>query len=187
MRFQFLHKYFKKESLKDFDNEIYINITETPTFNIKEEDYSLRIETCQESNTHRKYAVEHHLGQKHNKPHLQFKFHSEKIGSIWINLIFETEEEYKKGIEGFIFHSKNIFKELENEHKNLCEEMMHLKEVESLAKEGEFLQEKVTQSIKKGFIEFQNCLDEKRKELIQNHELLNMFVGEKNIQLLLKK
>jgi len=185
MRFQFLYEYFKKSKINDFENDIHIEITETPSFNISEEDYSLRIETCSEGDIHRDYAVEHHLGQKHEKPHLQFKFHSEKIGSIWINLLFEDEAEYKEGIEGFIFHSKNIFLDLESEHENLCEELMYVEKVDKLEAQGKFLQTKITKSIVLGLTEFKNCTDQNRVQLIKNHELLNIFIGEHNVLLLL--
>lgn len=186
MRFQFLHEYFKQEVLNDFENRIFIAVKEKPSFNIKEEDYSLRLETCHKEDVHRNYAIEHHLKQdKHDVPHLQFKFHSEKIGSIWLNLFFKNEEEYKKGIEGFIFHSKHIFEDLENEHPNLTREMMFLENVLTLQDQGTFLQEKITQSIQEGLIEFQNILDKDKKELIKSHILLNKFIGSKNVALLL--
>ena len=185
MRFQFIHEYYKKNKLNDFLHSIFITITEQPSFNIKEEDYSLRLETCHGKDIHRKYSIEHHLTQRHNKPHLQFKFNSERIGAIWINLFFENESEYKKGIEGFIFYSKNIFKELEVEHEKLCNEMMYVDKVDSLIDQGKFLHKKITTSIQEGLIEFNNCIDKDKKELIESHSLLKMFIGENNIKLLL--
>tara|TARA_Y100000034_G_C6877367_1_gene401481 strand:- start:568 stop:876 length:309 start_codon:yes stop_codon:yes gene_type:complete len=97
--FHFSNKYFNTLTYDDIESNIRVVIKEIPSLDIHEEDYSLRVETHHEEAMmiHRKYAIEHHSKQdKHNYPHLQFKFHTEEIGSFWLRLEFKSQEEYDK-------------------------------------------------------------------------------------------
>ncbi len=79
--------YFKKEIVDDFASRVRVVVKEIPCIDIKEEEYSLRINTRfeDEGTVHRDYAIEHHLEPStHSFPHLQFKFHTESIGQFRI-------------------------------------------------------------------------------------------------------
>jgi hypothetical protein len=134
--FHFSKKYFHKLIYDDIKSNIRVVINETPSLDVLEEDYSLRIEThhFEEKIVHRKYAIEHHSKQEnHFYPHLQFKFYTEEIGSFWIRLDFVDEEEYKKAILGFIFKIKNVLEQMEKIKKGICEEMVVLELVNELS------------------------------------------------------
>ena len=156
-RFHFSKTYFNKLTFDDVEANIRIVVKETPSLEISEEDYSLRIETRHEEENviHRNYAIEHHLEQqKHSSPHLQFKFHTEEIGTFWIELDLENQEEYEKAILGFIYKVKNVLGDLEKYRKGITNEIMILEQVNKLHAEGEFLAEKVSESIENSRIEF---------------------------------
>lgn len=183
--FHFSKKYFNKLIYDDIQSNIRIVISETPSLDVFEEDYSLRIHTnhFDEKTINRKYAIEHHSKQeKHFYPHLQFKFYTEEIGSFWIRLDFENEDEYKKAILGFIFKIKNILQKMEKIKKGICEEILVLDLVDELFLEGEFLTNKISESLNKYQIEFQNIgsLNEKINNLAENLFLID-FLGESNI------
>jgi len=127
--FHFSKKYFNKLTYDDINLNIKVNVTEIPSLDISEEDYSLRIETYheEESSIHRKYAIEHHSKQdKHNYPYLQFKFHTEEIGTFWLRLEFKDQDEYRKAILGFIYKIKNVIFDLERFKPGISAEILVL-------------------------------------------------------------
>lgn len=170
----------------DPESTIRVVVTETPSMDIEHEDYSLRIETRHQEikPVHRKYAIEHHKGQeKHKYPHLQFTFHTEEIGTFWIRLDFKDVIEYEKAILGFIYKIKKVLEELEQYKKGIAEDILILELVENLATEGDFLTNKIAESIEKYQIEFQDEIP--RRELvskINSNELLIEFLGNSNIK-----
>jgi len=62
-KFQFSKTYFNNLIIDDQKANIRVVVTETPSLDVTEEDYSLRIETRheKEKTIHRNYAIEHHL------------------------------------------------------------------------------------------------------------------------------
>ena len=182
--FHFSKTYFRKFIFDE--DRIRIVIKETPSLEIHEEDYSLRIDTrhWKDKPIHRDYAIEHHLSQKkHDHPHLQFKFHTEEIGSFWIRLDFKDAEEYRKAILGFIYKIKNILESLENIKEGITSEILVLELVDKLKEEGDFLDRKITESFQKYGIELKDT--EKTREKInklKNSQVLLDFLGKKNIE-----
>lgn len=183
--FHFSKKYFNRLIYDDIESNIRIIIKEIPSLDISEEDYSLRVETHHEEDKliHRKYAIEHHSKQdKHNYPHLQFKFHTEEIGTFWLRLEFNTQEEYRKAILGFIYKIKNILEDLERFKLGICGEILVLDLVNNLSNEGIFLTEKISESIVKHQLEFQNdgYGRDKVKSISRNYLLID-FLGQDNV------
>lgn len=184
--FHFSKTYFNKLIFDDAASKIRVVIKETPSLEITEEDYSLRVETRHEDGRtiHRNYAIEHHLKyERHNYPHLQFKFYTEEIGTFRIRLFFNNSEEYKKAILGFIYKIKNVLEDLERYRKGITEDILILGEVNKLSKEGDFLVKKIGQSLDRYYIEF----DELGKNYGQNKQLdknllLQNFLGGENIK-----
>ncbi|MDI6738251.1 MAG: hypothetical protein QME12_07110 [Nanoarchaeota archaeon] len=189
-KFHFAPKYFNKMSLDDDSFKLRISIMETPSIEVSEEDYSLRIETRHEDKRliHREYALEHHSRQeKHNYPHLQFKFHTEEIGSFWIRLDFENSDEYDRAIKGFIYKIKGVLLDLERLRKGIANEIMVIKEVDKLKAEGNFLTEKIAESIGKSQIEFKDSGNTKQTcANLQNNPLLLEFLGKSNVTKIVK-
>ncbi|MEK6943714.1 MAG: hypothetical protein AABX00_06645 [Nanoarchaeota archaeon] len=183
--FYFSKKYFNKLTYDDVESNIRIIIKEIPSLDVSEEDYSLRVETHHEEEklVHRQYAIEHHSKQdKHNYPHLQFKFHTEEIGTFWLRLEFNTREDYKKAILGFIYKIKNILEDLERFKPGICDDILVLDLVNNLSSEGKFLTKKISESIAKYRLEFQNdgINREKVNNLNKNHLLID-FLGKDNV------
>lgn len=180
--------YFNKKIFDDPSTKIRVVVTETPSLDITQEEYSLRISTRHEEakTIHRNYAIEHALPpSKHDFPHVQFKFHTEEIGQFRIRVDFKDQEEYRKGVLGFIHKTKNILEYLEKFRKGITKEILVLNLVEKLEKEGDFLTQKIHQGIKKYALEFdkEERLRNKLKRLEQNHLLLG-FMGLENIKLI---
>ena len=184
-KFQFSNKYFNRLIYDDPDLNIRVVIKETPSLDISEEDYSLRVETHHEEGDviHRKYAIEHHSKQdKHNYPHLQFKFHTEEIGTFWLRLEFANQEEYKKAILGFIYKIKDVLNDLERFKPGICKDILVLDLVNNLSEEGIFLSKKISESINKHFLEFKNYGYTRDKiNNLHNNPLLINFLGKENI------
>lgn len=183
--FEFSRTYFNSMLYDDPNSKLRIVIKEIPSFEIMEESYSLRVKTRHEEEDYiyRDYAIEHHTQQeKHSYPHLQFKFHTEEIGSFIIKLYFENSDEYKRAILGFIYKIKSVLENLEKYKKGITEEMLVLDLVNKLDKEGDFLMNKIFESINKNGIELKEL--EKTRDKIKNLEknyLLNSFLGERNV------
>ena len=185
-KFTFSKKYFKTLVYDDPHTSIRVVVNETPSMDIEHEDYSLRIETRHQEikPVHRKYAIEHHKRQeKHQYPHLQFTFHTEEIGTFWIRLDFKDMNEYENAILGFIYKIKNVLEELEHYKEGISEDILILELVNELSNEGNFLTNKIAESIEKYQIEFQDYLP--KKEIMSNinsNELLIEFLGKDNIK-----
>ena len=92
---------------------------------------------------HRDYAIEHHPGERHSFPHLQFKFHTEEIGQFRLRIDIKDSAEYKKAILGFIYKIKDVLKHLENFRKGITSEILVLDLVNDLKDEGNFLGQKI--------------------------------------------
>lgn len=182
--FKFTHTYFNKTVVDDEKSGVRVEVKETPTLDITEEDYSLRIETRHSDieTIHRKYAIEQHLHQKkHNFPHLQFKFYTEEIGTFWIRLNFKTAEEYKHAILGFIYKMKDVVEELEVHKKGITSEIFVVDLVDSLSADGDFLVSKIAESIATAQIEFEHEEFKRVVPKITSHSLLLDFLGKKNM------
>jgi len=184
-KFQFSKDYFNSFIFEDHESNLRILVREKPSFEVTEEEYSLRVETNHlDGNTvHRNYAIEHHPKQdKHATPHLQFKFHTEEVGTFRLNLNFNNLEEYQKAILGFIYKIKGVIVDLEKYRKGITEEILKLEEVNKLEKEGEFLSLKITESITQSQIEFDDTGYPRDKvHKISKNTLLIDFLGEKNV------
>jgi len=183
--FYFSKKYFNKLIYDDMESNIRVIIKEIPSLDVSEEDYSLRVDTHHEEEKliHRKYAIEHHSEQdKHNYPHLQFKFHTEEIGTFWLRLEFNTQEEYKKAILGFIYKIKNVLGDLERFKPGICNDILVLDLVNNLSNEGGFLSQKISESVTKHRLEFKNYgyTREKVNSLNKNPLLID-FLGKDNV------
>ncbi len=183
--FHFSKTYFKTLTYDDREANIRVLVKEIPSLEISEEEYSLRVETHHEEENliHRHYAIEHHSKfDKHNYPHLQFKFHTEEIGTFWLRLDFENQAEYKKAILGFIYKIKEVISDLERLKPGITNEILVLDLVNTLSGEGAFLSGKITESIAKYQVEFQDygLVRDKTKKLTENKLLLG-FLGEENV------
>lgn len=186
--FHFSKIYFNKEIFDDPSTKIRVVIDETPSLDITQEEYSLRISTRHEEDKsiHRDYAIEHALPpSKHSFPHVQFKFHTEEIGQFRIRIDFKDHEEYRKGVLGFIYKIKNILESLEKFREGITEEILVLDLVKKLEREGNLLTQKIQEGIRKYALEFdeEEKLRKNLKRLEQNHLLLN-FMGLKNVKLI---
>ncbi len=189
-KFHFTPTYFHKLILDDSSSKIRISIKELPSIEVSEEDYSLRIETRHEAAKviHREYAIEHHSKQKkHNCPHLQFKFHTEEIGAFWIQLDFEDSDEYERAIKGFIYKVKGVLRDLERLKPGIVEELMVLNEVDKLKDDGDFLIQKIRESLDNSQIEFKDYGNTKEEcRSLGKNPLLLEFLGKDNVQKIVK-
>ena len=188
--FQFSKTYFNTFLFDDSESNIRVVVKEKPSFEVTEEEYSLRIETHHEEEQyiHRKYAIEHHPQQdKHNSPHLQFKFHTEEVGTFWLHLNLQNLEEYQKAILGFIYKIKNVLSDLERFKTGITEEIMILDEVNKLEKEGQFLSLKISESITNSQIEFDdNGYPRDKIQKLNQNPLLLGFLGKDNVSSMIK-
>tara|TARA_B100001971_G_C18219718_1_gene556274 strand:+ start:758 stop:1354 length:597 start_codon:yes stop_codon:yes gene_type:complete len=186
-KFHFSKIYFNKEIVDDPVSKIRVVVKEIPSLEISEEEYSLRVSTRYENpNTiHRDYAIEHHTGEKHPFPHLQFKFHTEEIGQFRIRIDVKDSEEYKKSILGFIYKIKNVLGSLEQFREGITKEILVLDLVNKLDDEGRFLTQKIQEGINKYALEFdeENRLKSRLGKLGKNPLLLD-FMGVNNIKLI---
>ena len=183
--FHFSKTYFNKLIFNDEDSKIRILVNEIPSFNISEEEYSLRVETRHEEAppVHRKYAIEHHTNiPKHSFPHLQFKFHTEEIGTFRIRLDFNNSEEYKKAILGFIYKIKEVLENLEKHKTGIVNEILVLDLVNQLSKESEFLTGKIFESLDKYGLELDDSDKGRKVKRLENNPLLIGFLGKDNIR-----
>lgn len=189
-KFDFAHKYFHKLIFEDNAINLRISIKETPSIDVSEEDYSLRIETRHEDIKliHREYAIEHHSRQeKHNTPHLQFKFHTEEIGSFWILLDFKDSTEYNKAILGFIYKIKGILDDMENLCPGITNELIVADAVGKLKAEGHFLTQKIAEILEKSHIQFKDLGNTRQTcANLQNNPLLLEFLGKSNVTKIVK-
>ena len=183
-KFHFTKTYFKKTLFDEPESKIRIVVSETPSIEVEEESYSLRLETRHEDDfiTHRNYAIEHHLEQKkHNYPHLQFKFHDENIGTIYLKLQIKNSSEYEKVILGFIYKLKSVvLNDLEKYRKGITEEILIIHLVEELINEGKFLDGKIKESLSNSLLELKD--KNIKKVQLKNSRLLNKFLGIDNIK-----
>jgi len=175
----FSKTYFNKKILDDLDSGIRVVVKETPSINIKEESYSLRVTTRYEASK-KDYAIEHHMPPaKHSFPHLQFKFHTEEIGQFRIRIDIKDNKEYEKAILGFIYKIKDVMKDLEKYKKGITSEVMVVELVNQLSKEGAFLTKKMFEGISKYSLEFDN---KSRAQKIEKNPLLIQFIGKDNMK-----
>lgn len=177
--FHFSKKYFNVLTLDDPKSNIIVRIKERPSFDVEEEDYSLRVETIfeKEKTIHRNYAIEHHGKQeKHKSPHLQFKFSTENI-VFRLNLNFKDSNEYKKAILGFIYKIKRVLGELEELKPGITEEILVLELVDELKKDELFLNQKIMESK----VEFDEKITKKELREMKENPLLIGFFGNKSI------
>ena len=184
----FSKTYFNKKIFDDPLTKIRVVINETPSLDIKQEEYSLRISTRHKESEpiHRDYAIEHSLPpSKHDFPHVQFKFHTEEIGQFRIRIDFKDQEEYRKAVLGFIYKTKSILGYLEKFRQGITNEILVLDLVKELEEEGNFLTQKIQEGIIKYALEFdeQGKRKNKLKKLQENKLLLN-FMGLENIKLI---
>jgi len=186
----FSKKYFQKQVFEDIEAKVRVEVSETPSLNITEEEYSLRVTTRYEDPDaiHRNYAIEHHMPpSRHNFPHLQFKFHTEEIGQFRIRIDIEDSDDYKRAILGFIYKIKNVLEDLERLRKGITNEVLVLQLVNQLEKEGDFLSKKISDGIKKYSLEFNEKRGTKDKlSKLSKNPLLLDFLGKENMQMLSK-
>jgi len=184
--FKFSETYFNTLLFDDSESNIRVVIKETPSLEIEQEQYSLRIKTRHEEkeDIYRDYAIEHHPKQeKHKYPHLQFKFHTEEVGTFRLNLSFKNKKEYRRAILGFIFKIKRVISDLEKYKQGITEEILKIDEVNKLEEEGCFLSSKMAESITNSQIEFDgnDPPRDKINKLNQNPLLLD-FLGKENVE-----
>jgi len=185
--FHFSKIYFNKLIFDDPKAKIRVVINETPSLDVSQEEYSLRITTRHEEDKtiHRDYAIEHALlPSKHDFPHVQFKFHTEEIGQFRVRIDFENQEEYKKGVLGFIYKIKNILSYLEKFKKGITKEILVIELVNNLEKESEFLTNKIHDGIRKYAIIFDEKGVRDRLKGLEQNKLLLGFMGLDNVKLI---
>lgn len=185
--FHFSKIYFNKLTLDDPKTMIRVVVNETHSLDIAQEEYSLRITTRHEENKtiHRDYAIEHSLPpSKHDFPHVQFKFHTEEIGQFRVRIDFENQEEYKKGILGFIYKIKNILSYLEEFRRGITKEILVLDLVNNLENESEFLTNKIHEGIKRYSVMFDEEGARDRLKRLEQNKLLLGFMGLDNVKLI---
>lgn len=185
--FHFSKIYFNKLTLDDPKTRIRVVVNETPSLDIAQEEYSLRVATRHEENKtiHRDYAIEHSLPpSKHDFPHVQFKFHTEEIGQFRVRIDFESQEEYKKGVLGFIYKIKNILSYLEEFKKGITEEILVVDLVNNLENESELLTNKIHEGIKKYSVIFDEEGARDRLKRLEQNKLLLGFMGLDNVKLI---
>jgi len=99
-KLHFTKKYFNQLIYDDPEARVRVDVTETPSISLHEEEYYLGISTRYEKPkaTSRHYSIAHHQQAKHSFPHLQFNFHTEEIGQFRIRIDVKDNEEYEKAI-----------------------------------------------------------------------------------------
>jgi hypothetical protein len=180
--------YFNKTICDDADSNVRVVVSETPSLDVLEEEYSLRVETRHEDKNivNRNYAIEHHNQEKHFFPHIQFKFHTEEIGTFRIRVDFADSDEYMKGVLGFIFKIKKVLNDLEKYKVGITEEILVLDLVDKLSDEGKFLTNKIYEGIKKYSVEFDNNGESKKIDNVNKNPLLLDFLGKENVDIIVK-
>jgi len=181
-QFHFSKKYFN--SVRFEDASVTVKVTERPSFDVFEEEYSLRVMTTQvvEQLVHREYAIEQHHKPKHDFPHSQFHFHTEEIGTFWIMLEFKDSKEYETAILGFIYKMKGVLRQLEKHSSGISEKILVLELVDGLSEQGKFLEQKIGESIARHSFELaKDGMPREKLNKLRNNPLLVEFLGEKNI------
>ncbi|MFH0875782.1 MAG: hypothetical protein V1859_07630 [archaeon] len=184
-QFHFSKTYFNNSCFEYTDTGIRITIKEIPSIDIDEEEYSLRIETrhVEAGEMHRNYAIEHHLGQeKHKTPHLQFKFHTEEIGSFRIFINIKNNNEYESAILGFIYKIKRMLEKLEKIQQGITSDILVLDLVNKLEPHEQFLNMKLSEAFNINKVEFDSSKSREKIEKISKNELLIEFLGNNNIE-----
>jgi small nuclear ribonucleoprotein (snRNP)-like protein len=105
----------------------------------------------------KEFIIEHHSEEKgHKGPHLQLHIHGpapeEKVGEIWITLQLKNEKEYIGCIKGFLHTLKTVINKCE---PGLEEEILNIKEIETLITERQLLLTKIFESLNTKGIEYQ--------------------------------
>lgn len=187
-QFHLTKKYFNKTILDDSDSNVRVVVSQTPSLDISEEEYSLRVETRHEDEkvVHRNYAIEHSNTGKHNFPHIQFKFHTEEIGTFRIRVDFNDSDEYMKGVLGFIFKIKKVLTDLEKYKEGITEEILVLELVDKLSDEGKFLTQKIYDGIKKYSVGFDGDGESKKIDNVKKNPLLLDFLGKENVDIIVR-
>lgn len=186
--FHFTKTYFNLLLFEDAKAGVRVVINETPSINMAEEEYSLRVSTRFISGMiHKDYAIEHHLPPlKHNFPHLQFKFHTEEIGQFRIRIDVNNEEEYRQAILGFIYKIKKQIEKLENLSEGITNKILVVELVNELENEENVLNNKILEGIKKYNVEFDMMENNKIEKLKQNALLIEFF-GKECVDLIKSK
>jgi len=186
--FHFTKTYFNLLLFEDAKAGVRVVINETPSINMAEEEYSLRVSTRFISGMiHKDYAIEHHLPPlKHNFPHLQFKFHTEEIGQFRIRIDVNNEEEYRQAILGFIYKIKKQIEKLENLSEGITNKILVVELVNELENEENVLNNKILEGIKKCNVEFDMMENNKIEKLKQNALLIEFF-GKECVDLIKSK
>jgi len=187
--FHFSKIYFNKLIFDDPKAKIRVVVNETPSLDIAQEEYSLRVTTRHEEEgiINRDYAIEHALApSKHAFPHVQFKFHTEEIGQFRVRIDFENQEEYKKGVLGFIYKIKDMLVYLEEFKKGITKEILVLDLVNGLEEESIFLTNKIHDGITKYSVIFDEERVRGRLKKLEQNKLLLRFMGLDNIKLIEK-
>lgn len=187
----FTKKYFKQQVYDDSSARVRVEVKETPSISLHEEEYYLGISTRYEKPkaTSRHYSIAHHSKQtKHSFPHLQFNFHTEEIGQFRIRIDIKDNNEYEKAILGFIYKIKTVLEDLENLSKGITNQILVIPLVNELGEEGAFL----TSKIQEGIIKYGVGFDKRRikKDSINKaatNPLLTEFLGSKSISLIKQK
>lgn len=189
------NKYFREKIYEDSSANIRVEITESGSVAMEDEDFTLRVKTRHEflevdvesddepKAIARTYGIEHHSEPPHDKPHLQFKFHADEIGKFRIRVDFANVAEYEKGVLGFIYKIKGVLEDLERIKKGVTSDVMVLELVNSLSDEWDFLTKKIQEGLKNYSIDF----EEKRGgdiTKIKDNKLLIDFLGNANIEII---
>lgn len=162
---KFLNTFFMKTKCEI--DKVTISLEERPSFDINTEDYRFRVnisEVIDEIDIrYRDVSIEDHHGQiKHQKPHLQFKLHADKIGYIHIFLPITDVKEYKKYILSFIDIIGSILIGLDNKEKKLQTTFMIVDSFKQIKGMGDYIKNVVCELHKKNKLTIET-LDKKEK------------------------
>tara|TARA_Y100000034_G_C6877367_1_gene401480 strand:- start:129 stop:434 length:306 start_codon:yes stop_codon:yes gene_type:complete len=94
---------------------------------------------------------------------------------------------HKKAILGFIYKIKNVLEDLEKFKPGICGDILVLDLVNNLSEEGLFLTKKISESIVKHQLEFQNYgYNRDKVKSLNRNPLLIDFLGKENVSKVVK-
>ncbi|MBM3199397.1 hypothetical protein FJZ53_00555 [Candidatus Woesearchaeota archaeon] len=136
---KFLQEFFAKNKCEL--KNITVTLEERPCYDIRSEDYRFRVKIAEVIDEldirYRDLAIEdHHKQAKHQKPHIQFKLHADRLGHIYISLPVENVNEYKEYILSFLDIIGSILIRLDNTNKELQTTFMILNNFKKIRGKG---------------------------------------------------
>ena len=163
---RFLPSFFLKKKY-ELEN-MTIALEERASYDTQTEDYRFRIKIAEVIDEidvyYRDIAIEdHHHQTKHQKPHLQFKLHADKVGHIHIFLPVKSASDYKRYILSFLDIIGSILLSIDTPKKELENNFMIMKSFNKIKGKGEAIKDLIHEQYKQKRLMLLNFKKEEKK------------------------